>query len=592
MKTAKQYETGGYAALPLTSIVPSQLVPQIKRRSHFKDQELAELADSIKSKGLISPITVRPIAGDSSSFEIVAGERRYLASKLAGLEAIEAVIRELSDQDALEIQLHENLKRLNVEPLDEAFSYQYLLEHAQLSDGDNTRAYSIADIASRFAKTEEIILRRLKLIDLVEDGKTDLSNGKLPLAHAELIARFPVKAQAELLKDHTYHWNGGAVAFKDLQLKVEQYIVRNLKKAKFDVADPSLRKDGLVCGSCTERTGYSPKLFDGDLATVDHCLNGACFKAKLIESLKNQRRSLAEKLPNPKNLPIEKIAVTVPLLRNYYGSAKPLGDGAYIDDSNWQDHFKHVKKGECEFTEKALYVETDKIGSIALICRSVDCKVHKVKKAAAASSTRSGSMQNDHLKRKEDEFNNEVADKVRVPILVKHIDTFGEDKTVFEKLEWERRFLAMVLSYCGYEFEDRCEQLLETVLNKEVRKLVSGSSYVGSTPEKYLEEINQLSSDDVSKLFALIAFGDLGYSEYEPADLGPIKSIAAELGENFDLLDAQARLELAPDEHKAAAQAHLDKIAAGESSSVPHFFWPKPKTTEKAKSKAKKKAAV
>jgi ParB family chromosome partitioning protein len=176
------------------------LEPQVRRREHFKPDELQELADSIKSMGLISPITVRPIEHGEFQYELVAGERRYLATKLAGLDTIEAVVRDLDDQQTIEIQLHENLKRLEIEPLDEAFSYKYLIDHAQILEGGLPRPYTVADIAAKFSRTEEIILRRLKLIELCQQGKDDLAAGKLPLAHAELIARFPEKAQETCLK--------------------------------------------------------------------------------------------------------------------------------------------------------------------------------------------------------------------------------------------------------------------------------------------------------------------------------------------------------------------------------------------------------
>ncbi|MGH9963003.1 MAG: ParB/RepB/Spo0J family partition protein, partial [Pyrinomonadaceae bacterium] len=113
-----------YTQMPIATIAPSRFEPQARRRAKFTDDEISELADSIKANGLIQPITVRPI-DDDKKYEIVCGERRFLAVKKLKIDSIDVVIRNLSDAAALDVQITENLQRKDVDPIDEAFSFKY-----------------------------------------------------------------------------------------------------------------------------------------------------------------------------------------------------------------------------------------------------------------------------------------------------------------------------------------------------------------------------------------------------------------------------------------------------------------------------------
>jgi ParB family transcriptional regulator, chromosome partitioning protein len=111
--------------IPLGKIHESKTNP----RRQFDEKELAELAANIKQHGVLQPILVRPLPkGIADSFELVAGARRYRASKLAGRKSIPATVRELTDAEALEVQVIENVQRVDVHPLDEAQGYAALLE--------------------------------------------------------------------------------------------------------------------------------------------------------------------------------------------------------------------------------------------------------------------------------------------------------------------------------------------------------------------------------------------------------------------------------------------------------------------------------
>ena len=114
------YRTG---AVPIAAIRPGSLQP----RKAIHEEPLGELAASIKTNGVVQPIVVRPVPGLPHQFEIVAGERRWQAAKLAGLSEIPAVVRELSDQEALAVALIENIQREELTPADEARAFKRLI---------------------------------------------------------------------------------------------------------------------------------------------------------------------------------------------------------------------------------------------------------------------------------------------------------------------------------------------------------------------------------------------------------------------------------------------------------------------------------
>jgi ParB family chromosome partitioning protein len=577
--------------IALSEISVSMLEPQVRRREHFKPAELQELADSILSMGLISPITVRPKTlsdqrRTEQQYELVAGERRYLATKLAGLDTIEAVVRDLDDQQTIEIQLHENLKRLEIEPLDEAFSYKYLIDHAQILEGGLPRPYTVADIAAKFSRTEKIILRRLKLHDLGDKGRKDLADGKLPLAHAELIACFPEKEQNEILQLHAYTWSGTANTLKDLRAGIARSVVRSLTKAPFDVADKSLHPKGLVCADCHQRTGYAPGLFEGDLEKNDACMNGKCYESKIASLLKAKRTEIANTRPNSKGKhDLARLEKAVPLIRNGWSTEVPLGkDATYVDDRSYDRKFEKAKKAdECPDVETALYVEGDNVGKTQLICRNGSCKVHKKK----TSSSSSGYQQTP--KQKEDDLNEKVLDAVRKTIIFARVNTFDAKQTVWASSDLRRRLLLSILQDAsGGLFDEKVPTGLdETFLPAKLKKLVNTYN---AEEKDIAAAIAKLTPDEESRIFALIAFGSVGYFDYwdKKQSLEPIKELATEVGLNYQLLDAETRLELVPEKSKETIKEYIEAVKAGTAGEPPKIF-DIPKPPKKAKpAKAKK----
>ncbi|RSJ00302.1 Chromosome-partitioning protein Spo0J [Streptococcus mitis] len=141
-------------------------------RKEFDREKLHELAQSIKENGVIQPIIVRqsPVIG----YEILAGERRYRASLLAGLHSIPAVVKQLSDQEMMVQAIIENLQRENLNPIEEARAYESLVE----------KGFTHAEIADKMGKSRPYISNSIRLLSLPEQIISEVENGKLSQAHA------------------------------------------------------------------------------------------------------------------------------------------------------------------------------------------------------------------------------------------------------------------------------------------------------------------------------------------------------------------------------------------------------------------------
>jgi len=171
-KTTAKYATAAAAVLvPVTEIVRGD-----NDRTEFDAAALAELAESIKTSGLDQPITIRPIENGAAKYEIVAGERRYRATCLAGLSHIPAIIRQLDDAEAARIMFHENVKRVDLDAIEEAGVY---------AKWTNKLGWSIDRIAEEAGKRREHIQKRLALLDLLPEVQALVRSKTMPLGHAE-----------------------------------------------------------------------------------------------------------------------------------------------------------------------------------------------------------------------------------------------------------------------------------------------------------------------------------------------------------------------------------------------------------------------
>jgi ParB/RepB/Spo0J family partition protein len=189
MPTATEPATIDFARLPLAQLVES---PYNRRR--YDETKLAEMAASISAQGVVQPIVVRPAPGPtgaSKKFEIVAGNRRVRASKLARQEFVPALIRDLTDEQALEIILIENIQREELHPLDEAEAFKLLIEIAKLTP---------EQVAQRIGRSYDYVLQRIKLRALAPAAQKVFREDALPTEHALMVSRLNEGDQARAVK--------------------------------------------------------------------------------------------------------------------------------------------------------------------------------------------------------------------------------------------------------------------------------------------------------------------------------------------------------------------------------------------------------
>lgn len=180
-----EYETGGSSAsvsnvasetkLPIEDIVPNPNQPRI----HFNETELRELSESIQEHGVLQPLLVRK---HGNGYEIIAGERRYQASKLAGLEELPVIIKDVDDEQMLALALIENLQRSDLNPVEEAKGYRQLIDASGMTQEALSKAVS---------KSRSAITNSLRLLDLPELVQQMIFEGKLTAGHARAILAIP-----------------------------------------------------------------------------------------------------------------------------------------------------------------------------------------------------------------------------------------------------------------------------------------------------------------------------------------------------------------------------------------------------------------
>ena len=362
MTTAMQLQSE-YRNLPLLSLTESASNP----RSTFDDKALDELAESIKAQGVLSPLVVRPKGGHS--YEIVAGARRYRAAQRAGLEYVPVRIAELSDAQAVEVSIVENLQRRDVHPLDEANGYVALL-HLD---------YSIEQIASKCGKSAAYVTVRTRLAQLAPVVVEAFSKDEIGVGHALLLAKLQPEQQEQALAAcyQEAYGNGSTskrilLPVRHLQQWIEHNILLELAAAPFSKEDAQLVPEAGSCLECPKRTGHNVLLFDGISPRHDSCSDPNCYAAKLEMHVK---QTVAAK---PKLVQIS----------TAYG--KPTEGSAAIPRNKYVEirEDKPQKKEQrdwpeyknCKSTTEAIVTEGSEKGELRKVCADPNCAVHHPKR--------------------------------------------------------------------------------------------------------------------------------------------------------------------------------------------------------------------
>ena len=167
----------GAVTLRISEIEPNRSQP----RKEFDESALADLADSIREHGVIQPLLVRPLP--TCGYQLVAGERRWRASRMAGLGEVPVVIRELSDHEAMELALIENLQRQDLNPMEEALGYRSLMEEYQMTQEEVAKA--IGKSRPAIANSLRLLALPQQVVDLIREGKLSAGHGRALLALEE-----------------------------------------------------------------------------------------------------------------------------------------------------------------------------------------------------------------------------------------------------------------------------------------------------------------------------------------------------------------------------------------------------------------------
>ncbi|WP_306818640.1 ParB/RepB/Spo0J family partition protein [Archangium lipolyticum] len=198
----------GIVKLPIEAIQRDTLQP----RRHFDEEKLRELTESIKAQGVLMPVLVRK---DGEGFKLIAGERRWRASQLAGLHEIPAIIREVTEVEAFELALVENLQRADLNPMEEAEGYHRLVEEFGLTQDQ---------VAQRVGKERSTVANALRLLGLPDEVKRMVGEGSLSAGHARALLGVPrIPEMTEL---------AAQVAAKKLSVRDTEKLVQQAKGSK------------------------------------------------------------------------------------------------------------------------------------------------------------------------------------------------------------------------------------------------------------------------------------------------------------------------------------------------------------------------
>ena len=450
----------------------AKIVPGPNPRKHFDEMALAELAESIRAKGVLEPILVRPlsrtssgaiIAGDRKKtlesfpglaakecYELVAGERRLKAAQRAELKTIPALVRELSDQEAAEIRLVENEQRQDLSPLEKAAGYQDLIDRY---------GHTVESIGQKVGKSASTVRGFLKLLLLPEKAKKAVEDGTLPAATAGLIARLPSeKIRQEAAKDVMSYARGshGVPSYRRVKEDIERRLLVELKQAPFDQRQEGLAGVG-ACTSCPKRAGNNRAEFPD--ARADMCTDPECYDKKkqamnqiLVQGAKSEGKTVLA--PNvAKKLFLD------------YGRIELRSDAPYVDlaESEWVgDKRKTWKQRLGDKCEADVVIAFDPKGNLHRLVPK-DKALKAVGSKANGSGSRAAFTISKQEKRKRDQakLDREVAHLLQGDLVQKAESVFGSISSPSHNDRRVRALRLLVERLVEHSWSDAAQRVAE-----------------------------------------------------------------------------------------------------------------------------------
>lgn len=357
------------------------------RGTDFEDKAFADLVASVKEKGVLMPVLARP---SDKGFEIVAGNRRLRAAKKAGLEEITARIVEMTDDEAREAQIVENLQRADIHPLDEGEAYRQLIEDA---------GRTIADVAVKVGKSDTYVRQRLFLTNLSENARKAYRSGKVKDSVAVLIARLSPKNQDQVLKECSYDLDDPS--------EIKDYIANEFTEPLKNQPWLKDKKAMIAVGPCNECPPPRTALF-GDIKE-GQCTDLRCYTRKLKAYFEWRVKE------NPELV----------LVSTLYGKAERANVIS-------QSQYELVKEKACDYVTEAIVVEGEDIGSSLLVCFDKECTKHRRNDSEYAPSDKERAKRKKERERDEarrTKFDDGVTAallKVKWPLSEKHLNALLE----------------------------------------------------------------------------------------------------------------------------------------------------------------------
>lgn len=415
--------TATQAVCPINELVESKY----NSRKVFDKEQMAELIASIKEKGIQVPLIVRPLVLGKAELEIVAGARRFRAAKELGLSKVPIICRVMTDEEAREVQIIENLQRADLHPLEEAQAFGKLaIEHK----------LSLSDVGLKVGKPERYVRQRMVLTNLIAPIADAFEKDEISIGVAFVAAREIPEHQKEFAKEEL---RGDYVPDEDEARRFFDRFHLDLAKAPFDTKDEKLVPQAGACTTCPKRTGNSPMLFP-EIKSGETCTDAVCFGGKVKAFVQIQVKA------NPK-------AVKLSAVREYTNE-KVIGEREWVPAGN--KPCNDIKPGVViQRDQNGIYKQQDvPLGKALDVCVNPKCKIHW----SAASSTTSN---NPRWPMSPEEKKRRAAERIAV-----QVDELAFNQMVASLRKLPRAGFALedlrrvALSLCnGYSFKYRCNAL-------------------------------------------------------------------------------------------------------------------------------------
>ena len=361
-----------YREIPLSLLNESKTNP----RHAFDETSLKELAASIRSQGVLSPLLVRPLT--ENGFEIVAGARRFRAAQMAEQSTVPVRIKQMSDAEVLEAQLVENLIRAEIHPMEEAEGFARLLALEEPK-------YSIEQIAAKVGKQPSFVASRLKMTDLTKPIVDAFYANEIGVGHALLLAKLPADQQQQALSacfKEVYNGDSNPARIllpvRNLQFWIETNVLLILKDAPFDKRDVQLVSTAGSCADCPKRTGKNKLLFGDDLGKQgDRCTDPHCFNEKLSAHVEKAVAAQPNLVQISTAYGGQKEGSPV-LPRNKYTAIRD-------DKPKSREEAQRPEFKVCKYAAEAIVTEGSDIGMIHKVCANPNCPTHHAPKQRPAT---------------------------------------------------------------------------------------------------------------------------------------------------------------------------------------------------------------